>query len=62
MEYLLYLKKMLGVQSDEPIVLYAIAILGLILISMICFINILWYIYVKYLLYNNENILKRIEK
>lgn len=53
---------MLGIASDEPIVLYAMCIFLLICISMVCFINILWYVYVKYFLSNNNYMLKMIEK
>ena len=62
MEFLLFVKNLLGVASDEPLVLYAIGILILVFISMTCFINILWYAYVKYFLSNNEKMLKFIEK
>ena len=62
MELLLYLKNILGVTSDEPLVLYAIGVLFLLIISITCFLNILWYIYVKYFLSNNDNMLKFIEK
>ena len=62
MENLSYLKKLFGIVSDDPLVLYAMCILVLAVFSVLCFINILWYVYVKYFLSNNEKLLKIIEK
>nr|YP_009517161.1 hypothetical protein C0991_000058 [Blastosporella zonata]YP_009517212.1 hypothetical protein C0991_000057 [Blastosporella zonata]AYE93120.1 hypothetical protein C0991_000057 [Blastosporella zonata]AYE93121.1 hypothetical protein C0991_000058 [Blastosporella zonata] len=62
MEVILYVKQLLGVTSSDVLVLYAISILILAVLSLLCFINIIWYIYVSYFLSKNKYLLNQMEK
>ena len=55
-------KKMLGIVSSYVVVLYALSNLILSVFSVLCFINIIWYFYVRYFLSENEYLLKLMEK
>lgn len=55
-------KNMLGIVSSDVVVLYALSNLILAVFSVLCFINIIWYFYVRYFLSENEYLLKQMKK
>ena len=62
MEFVLYIKNLIGITSNEPFVIYALCVLILSVIAISCFINILIYVFVNYFLSVNDNILKIINR
>ena len=56
------IKKMLGIVSSDIVVLYALSNLILAVFSVLCFINIIWYFYVRYFLSENKYLLNQMEK
>ena len=51
-----YIKELLGITTDHPIVLYALSILILSCLALLCFINIMFYFYLNYMLDKNKYI------
>lgn len=62
MEFVLYVKNLMGVSSDDPVVLYAICVLILSVIALSCFVNILGYVIVNYYLLMNNTILEKLNR
>jgi hypothetical protein len=53
---------LLEIVSVDSLVMYALTNLILSLFSILCFINIFWYFFIRYVLDNNKIILEKMEK
>jgi Na+/melibiose symporter-like transporter len=62
MEFILYIKNLLGIVNNDPLVMYALTNLILSIFAILCFINIFWYFYIRYVLDSNMFILDKMNK
>ena len=62
MEFILYIKNLLGIVNNDPLVMYALTNLMLSLLAMLCFLNIFWYFFIIYVLDSNMFILDKMNK